>query len=276
MYKSFFLLLSSFVSFVGLVMGTAEGYGEKFGTEFNNYTKGRKGYGESVYAYLKEIIAENASILDVGCGTGIATRELYLHGFHDIQGCDVDPMMVQEANRCNAELNLPFTIKVAGVLDLPEVFFDKEFDVITAFTCFHWFCNQEAIAAIKSKLKPEGLLIIVWSTRAYKDPVVTNEFRALIENISGNPFLDPMSNFNPKEMLEKSGFLVDSRSWSHEESSSYEEALARLQSLSCWCALTDEQKIQGLPLMEQFVKANREAFLFRTVKVNCLVAKPTL
>lgn len=247
--------------------------GEKFGKEATNYTAGRRGYGEAIYVYLKEIIKTDANILDIGCGTGIATRELYAHGFHNIQGCDIDPFMILEAEQRNKQLNFPIPYKVANVLDLPQVFGNEQFDVISAFTCFHWFCNQEAIEIISNKLKPDGIFIVVSSTRANMDEAILKEFWSIIEQISGKPVFDPRPTYHPKEMLKSYGFLVENHTWTHNEYLTFEEVMARLQTFSGWCALTNEQKQRGLPLLEEFVKKRASILMHRTVNTNCLIAK---
>lgn len=246
---------------------------ELFGKEASNYTAGRRGYGEAIYIYLKEIIKSDANILDIGCGTGIATRELYMHGFHHVQGCDIDPLMIMEAERCNKHLNFSIPYTVANVLDLSKVFNKERFDVITAFTCFHWFCNQEALEAICNKLNANGIFIVVSASRANMDESILKEFWSLIEQISGKPVLDPRKAYHPEEMLKSYGFLVESHTWTHDEYFTFEEVMAKLQSFSGWCALTDEQKQMGLPLLEEFAKNRADVLMHRTVNVNCLIAK---
>lgn len=247
--------------------------GEQFGKEAINYITGRRGYGEAIYAYLKEIIKPEANILDVGCGTGIATRELYAHGFHNVQGCDIDPLMIMEAEDCNKQLNLSIPYKVVNVLDLPQIFSNEQFDVITAFTCFHWFCNREVIEIIANKLNPNGIFIVASSIRANMDEAILKEFWSIIEQVSGEPVFDPRTTYHPEEMLKSYGFLVESHTWTHDEYLTFAEVMARLQTFSGWCALTNEQKQRGLPLLEEFVKKRANILMHRTVNTNCLIAK---
>lgn len=247
--------------------------GEQFGKEATNYNTGRRGYGEAIYIYLKEIIKSDANILDIGCGTGIATRELYAHGFQNVQGCDIDPLMILEAEHYNKQLNFPIPYKVSNVLDLPQVFNNERFDVITAFTSFHWFCNQEAIEVIWNKLSPNGIFIVASATRANMDESILKEFWSIIEQISDKPVFDPRTAYHPEEMLKSYGFLVESHTWTHDEYLTFEKVMARLQTFSGWCALTNEQKQRGVPMLEEFVKKHADILMHRTVNVNCLIAK---
>ena len=181
--------------------------------------------------------------------------------------------MVLEAERCNKQLDFPISYKVAHVLDLEKVFNDERFDVITAFTCFHWFCNQESMEAICNQLNPNGLFIVVSSIRANMDETILKEFWNIIEQVSGQAVFDPRIEYNPEEALTSYGFLVEKHTWTHNEYLSFEEVMARLQTFSGWCALTDEQKQKGLPLLEEFVKRREDILTHRTVNVNCLIAR---
>ncbi len=246
--------------------------GERFGKEAANYTAGRRGYGEALYTYLRQKMRSDVTILDVGCGTGIATRELYEHGFHAIQGCDIDPLMILEADRRSKQLNLPIPYKCAAVVDLSTVFPDEQFDVITAFTCFHWFCNQESIEVIFRKLNPYGAFVVVSVARANLDEAILKEFWAIIEQVSGKPVLDPRHAYNPEEALKNYGCSVEVHTWTHDEYYTFEEVMAKLQTFSGWCALTSEEKQRGLPLLEKFVSSRAEILMHRMVEVTCLVA----
>lgn len=248
--------------------------GEQFGKSASIYAAGRKGYGEGLYQHLKQLFKPDAAILDIGCGTGIATRELYESGFHNLQGSDIDSGMLQEAERCNQELGINIPYKKSSATELPQVFQGECFDAITAFSCFHWFSKStEAIDAIRSKLKPGGAFIVVAASRANLNEALIQEFWSIIAHVSGKAVHDPRQDYNPKEILERHGFQVQCHDWCHEEVSTFDEAMAKLQSFSGWCALTEEQKNTGLPLLEEFAKRIAEALMRKTIKVTCYIAK---
>ena len=61
-----------------------------FGEKAKVYDISRKGYPKETYHYIKSLVAKKyPKTLDLGCGTGIATRELFNCGF-DVQGMDKD------------------------------------------------------------------------------------------------------------------------------------------------------------------------------------------
>ncbi len=271
--KQVFRLYALFITAFSISLYGDVSSGTQFGKEATNYSKGRRGYGEAIYTFLAEMIPCEAKILDVGCGTGIATRELYAHGFYNVQGCDIDPGMLAEAENYNQQLEIPITYTLANVVDLPEAFSNEQFDVITAFNCFHWFSTSEAIKAICDRLQANGMFIVVLASRANFAEPILKEFWDIIEQVSGKPVFDPRMNYQSEKILIKHGFLVENHSWEHEEQYTFEEVMSRLQSFSGWCALTEEQKQAGLPLLEEFVKRHADYLLQRTLTVKCLIAK---
>jgi ubiquinone/menaquinone biosynthesis C-methylase UbiE len=62
-----------------------------------DYDAARRGYPVELFRYLKKIlINKDDQILDVGCGTGISTRQLKRYGFRAI-GSDKGAEMIQIA-----------------------------------------------------------------------------------------------------------------------------------------------------------------------------------
>ncbi len=69
----------------------------------------------------RHLVARDAAVLDVGCGTGLAGHNLATHGFSVIDGIDVSPEMMQVAERrgiyrhfINADLHCQLPIADAG------------------------------------------------------------------------------------------------------------------------------------------------------------------
>ncbi|MBI4896603.1 MAG: class I SAM-dependent methyltransferase, partial [Candidatus Aenigmarchaeota archaeon] len=94
-------------------------------------------------------------ILDLGCGTGISTRQLTSKK-GVIIGCDRDAKMLNIALRYK-RANISY--KRGAAEKLP--FVSGEFDAVTSFMAFHWFMNRKAITEIKRVLKPHGVLCII-------------------------------------------------------------------------------------------------------------------
>lgn len=134
---------------------TAKPFGE-FGKLATQYDALRPEYPKKIISLIYEAIGvKQPTILDLGCGTGISTRQLAKNkGI--IIGVDADKQMLTTASQ-QARSNILY--KHSRAEKLP--FENASFDAVTAFTSFHWFMNKKAINEIKRVLKPRGIICIV-------------------------------------------------------------------------------------------------------------------
>lgn len=95
-------------------------------------------------------------VLDVGCGTGVATRK-YLEAGVTVIGIDLSPGMIGRALRENPGVDF----RVMDARDL--AFFDSEFDCVIMQRCLinlsTWEEQQRAVLEAHRVLKPGGLYI---------------------------------------------------------------------------------------------------------------------
>lgn len=103
-------------------------------------------------------------VLDVGCGTGILTRQIarQLTGPHACAvGLDAAPRMIDVARRHAKDLpRLRFDVGVAERLDYP----DGAFDAAVSTFFFHHIdaeLKRRSLAELKRVIKPGGTLVIV-------------------------------------------------------------------------------------------------------------------
>ena len=135
-----------------------------------------RGYSAELYDTIASSgLRRGASILDVGCGTGIAALPFASNGF-PVAGVDASEAMLAKARAAvpNVEFvqgsaeNLPFT--------------DERFDVVISAQAFHRFDRVKAFDEIHRVLRPGGMVAIWWKQLMSQDPVseITAEaFRAL-------------------------------------------------------------------------------------------------
>lgn len=124
-------------------------------------------------------ICGNASILDIGCGTGKLLSELScLYPEATFKGIDITPSMVEIArHRLRSNKNIEI-IKT----DLEGFSDRKKFDIIYCLNVFHHFSSEvNAVEKIKRILNPGGHLIII-------DPIRDNPIRLTWEILSKNLF----------------------------------------------------------------------------------------
>lgn len=201
-------------------------YGE-FGKSANAYAKGRRGFPLDVYEQLHRIHGlPKPRILDIGCGTGISARELARTGARVI-GCDRDRQMLRIARgiKCSG-----VSYRLAVAERLP--FTSNNFDVVTAFSAFHWFANAAAIAEIARVLKPGGVFFVVNKTDR---GTLKNDYREFLRAFISGPLPDAKKDYSPHDLLVSNGFRdVTTRTVYVRERLSVDEAFAYLQSVSLW------------------------------------------
>ncbi len=131
-------------------------YSGNFGNFAVIYDALRPTYPKKLISLIfNNIEANQPSILDLGCGTGISTRQL-AQVKSSIIGFDIDKKMLRTA-KLKKKSNIKYVQGNANKLP----FDTNSFDCVTAFTSFHWFMNKKAVYEIKRVLKSNGMLCII-------------------------------------------------------------------------------------------------------------------
>jgi ubiquinone/menaquinone biosynthesis C-methylase UbiE len=137
------------------------------------YANHRTGYSNELYDMIASFgLKRGATILDVGCGTGIASRPFHANGF-PVTGIDPSEAMLAQA----AE-SLPNATLVQGEAEaLP--FPDERFDVVISAQTYHWVDRARALAEAYRVLRPGGIIAIWWkhlmsddNTKILRDRIV--------------------------------------------------------------------------------------------------------
>ena len=119
-------------------------------------------------AYGMEFIRDGDTMLDVGCGPGVALRNYA--GNRDIKahGIDYSDKMVEFAreNTKKTAPDLDIDFQTASVAELP--YEDNTFDVVTSHRCLmallDWDLQQKALIDIHRVLKPGGIYVMMEGT----------------------------------------------------------------------------------------------------------------
>jgi len=202
------------------------GYGD-FGALSRRYNRGRREVPDiSIKYILRKIMRENPNILDIGCGTGISTRQLFRKGVI-ISGTDISVQMIREAKLRN---NQQISYFVATANNQP--FDNCQFDAVTIFSAFHWFATKATLTEAKRILKPAGLIFVV-----NKDEIgpFKNKIKEILSKHIGQIIPDSKKGYDPKSLLLSNGFrCVEEMAFKTVEEYDPLEAIEYTKTMSFW------------------------------------------
>jgi SAM-dependent methyltransferase len=122
------------------------------------YARARPGYPEDLLADLAELagIGPGAQVVEIGPGTGQATRALARRGAH-VLGVELGSRLAAVLRRELAEL--PVEVVVSAFEDWTPS--DRRVDAVVAFTSWHWLDPAVRAGKVASVLRPGGTLATV-------------------------------------------------------------------------------------------------------------------
>lgn len=154
-----------------------------FGRDPDAYDRARLPYPPRLYDLLERRcgLAPGAATLEIGPGTGIATRELLRRGAR--------PMTLVEADRRLARYLREAFADEADRVTVESAPFEKvrlgsaEYDLVVAASSFHWLPPQRALRKVARLLRPGGWWA-AWNNH-HGDPNRRSEFHAELERLYG-------------------------------------------------------------------------------------------
>jgi SAM-dependent methyltransferase len=142
---------------------------ERFGNRVEDYVRTRPGYPAGLLPWLMQHCRLRAgdAVADIGCGTGLFTRELLLQGLR-VEGVEPNAPMRAAGDAFLAEFGGAFrsregTAEATGVEPASVA-------LVTAAQAFHWFRPAPTRAEFARILAPGGHVALIWNVRREDTP----------------------------------------------------------------------------------------------------------
>ena len=150
---------------------------ERFTAAAADYVRYRPGYPPEAIDWILATasVATGARIVDLGCGTGIATR-LFAERGHDLIGVDPNEEMLGYARR---EGGATYVRGESVATGLP----DASVDLVVSAQAFHWFDVAPTLVELGRILRPSGRATAFWNIRT-SSPTMDAYDQLLVEHSS--------------------------------------------------------------------------------------------
>ncbi|MFC3984438.1 class I SAM-dependent methyltransferase [Streptosporangium jomthongense] len=151
---------------------------ELFNKDADGYRSSRPGYPTRAYRLLEEAgaLRPGAKVLEIGAGSGQATRELLDRGA-DV--CAVE-LGADFAARLRAEFHdRPLTVIEGDFDTLPDL--SGDFDLVVCASSLHWLDRSTALRRIACLLRPGGWIAAWWTV--YGNPARPTPFRSALNAV---------------------------------------------------------------------------------------------
>ncbi len=179
-----------------------------FGEVAERYDRARPGYPRQLVGDVASVLglAPRARILEVGSGTGKATR-LWADAGYDVTCVEPSEEMAAVARRNFAGRD-NVRIETAGFEDWPAP--PESFDLVTAAQAWHWIDPEVGPAKAHDALRPGGGIAVFWNWEAEEPHALRAAFDAAYEQYAPSMVKEPLKQRIGGEMraqLEDSPFF---------------------------------------------------------------------
>ena len=160
-----------------------------FGLQPEHYACARPDYPESIYSSLLEhnLLAPGYSVLEIGAGSGLATKRLLELGADPLTAVEPDCRFAEQLASLAASHEPKLRI-------VHQAFEDVElesgaFDLAVAATSFHWLAPEIRVHKLAEVIRPGGHAVLCWNV--FQDPGREDPFHdatmSLLANLATSP-----------------------------------------------------------------------------------------
>ncbi|KZL01915.1 Demethylmenaquinone methyltransferase [Pseudovibrio sp. Ad5] len=171
------------------------------------YDQARPRYPQDALDHIVDLLeeskgAEQGHLLDVGCGTGILTRQLQgLSPGSKLTGCDVNEDMLSQAKARDKAGEMSWYQSAAEMLP----FEDSAFHLITVAQAAQWFDRPKFYREVQRVLTSQGCLVIIENNRQLEACAFMQAYETLIETHNTSYSRD-YRRFDYAQEMQKAGF----------------------------------------------------------------------
>ncbi|KAL3281351.1 hypothetical protein HHI36_004563 [Cryptolaemus montrouzieri] len=143
------------------------------------------------------IIPKNASIMDIGCGSGRITSK-FLHQmipahYKELVGIDIDHSNIEYCKTLKVDPRISFEQMDIDTKELP-VKFRNRFDILFSSYCFMYARTRQWISNSYDLLKPNGELIYLFK---YNINPLYSAYREMSRKAEWKPYINDFADFVP-------------------------------------------------------------------------------
>ena len=205
---------------------------ERFSGLAQVYNDCRPDYPNSaiVYIVMRAGLTAGDQVVDVGCGTGISTRQLAEAGLQVI-GVEPNDDMRRQANAAEFQCAYPvrYLAGSAEATDQP----DASARAVVAAQAFHWFKPEPAVREFLRILGPGGGVALMWNQVDRDDPLGGEYVETLARHSPEPAMARSVLSDSAGALLTHPGFEeADHASFRHYQDLTLEGLLGRARSVS--------------------------------------------
>ncbi|MFI4979975.1 MAG: class I SAM-dependent methyltransferase, partial [Nevskiales bacterium] len=153
---------------------------ERFSNRVDDYARWRPGYPAELTTWLMVEcgLKSGDAVADVGCGTGLFTRDLLLQNLA-VRGVEPNAPMRHAADHYLGDFGVAFSSHDGSseATGLP----DASVRLVTAAQAFHWFRPVPTRAEFARILVPGGYVALIWNVRR-EDTAFLRGYEALLRD----------------------------------------------------------------------------------------------
>jgi ubiquinone/menaquinone biosynthesis C-methylase UbiE len=238
---------------------------DAFGNSAREYELGRPRWPEELIDRVAgELeLGSDATVLDLGAGTGKLTRDL-VPRFGRVIAVEPD-----DAMRAVLEEGVPEAESLAGsaeAIPLP----DASVDAVFTAEAFHWYASDESVGEIVRVLRPRGGLVILWNLDfGDPDPPMGEEVDRVIDVAfakGGAPGIGKVLSGFWREPIAKGPFEpLQESEVERTVTRTRDQWLANMLSVSSIAALSDADREEFAARLQELVPDVRYHWSIRTV-----------